>query len=322
MHDGRLRIGLAASACFRSGPDALLPQLVADLEPFFADVLGAELHVLGATYDAMLAAGLLGKLRAQRLPPAAEGGFIMLTALLVGLTADDPGLDWIIHLQDPRNPISLYPETQALKRQCVVHGKPFLSSAAGAYEWCVLEWFRRAGPCVELNQLVERWVRPRELGEETLALIAHDAMKPQMLAFARDHRPVLQRFGRRIATGTTGGLLNGSLPPRLAAQGAAFPGMSTSDHSESAPWVTVVRSGPQGGDAQIAREVMLGRCRRAVFLEDPHVAREHEADIQLLERATRFAAGGCLCLNGVETAGRWAENLAAVLSQTTVSSGP
>lgn len=135
-------------------------------------------------------------------------------------------------------------------------------------------------------------------------------MKPQRMTFARDHHPVLGRFGRRLATGKTGALLNGTLPPRLTSQAASYAGLGPPGET----WVETVRSGPQGGDAQIAREVMLGHCRRAIFLEDPHVAREHEADIQLLERATRFAADGCFCLNGMQTASRWAENLAILLS--------
>ncbi|MBR7539287.1 hypothetical protein KC221_24175, partial [Mycobacterium tuberculosis] len=43
---------------------------------------------------------------------------------------------------------------------------------------------------------------------QTLALIAHDAMKPAMLAFADEHFDVLARFGQRVATGTTGQRLN------------------------------------------------------------------------------------------------------------------
>jgi methylglyoxal synthase len=68
-----------------------------------------------------------------------------------------------------------------------------------------------------------------------------------------------------------------------------------------------------GGDAQIADEVLNGRCRRVIFLEDPHVAREHEADIQLLERAARLEGVNCLCIQNAPTAERWAHNLAALL---------
>ncbi len=96
-------------------------------------------------------------------------------------------------------------------------------------------------------------------------------MKPAMLAFADEHFDVLARFGQRVATGTTGQRLN------ELAWSRGWP--------SDTPWVTRYQSGPMGGDAQIADRVLEGRCQRAIFFEDPHVARQHEADIQLLERA-------------------------------------
>ncbi|HEY0421216.1 MAG TPA: methylglyoxal synthase, partial [Acetobacteraceae bacterium] len=293
-----LRIGVVASRGMRDGDGAPLLRFMRDFEPFLVGQLGAELHVPGATADALSAAGLLagyGGLR--RLPPASQGGIITLTAQVVGLGPGDAGLDWVIFLLDPTDPTALYPETQALKRQCVVHGKPFLGNLAAASEWCALEWHRRLdGRPVPpaLAALLREWVRPGTIGTETVALIAHDRLKPEMLRFAATHRALLSRFARRLATGTTGGLLNAE---------ALAPG-----------WVESLLSGPRGGDAQIAEAVLLGQCRRAMFFEDPHVAREHEADIQLLERATRFAAHGCLCLGSREAAERWAENLAGVLA--------
>lgn len=303
----RFRIGLAASGGPGGELDGQLFRFISDLRPFFADVLGAELHILGSTYDCLAQADLLGGLSAVRLPAAHEGGLITLTAELVGLDATETGLDWIIFFQDPRDPISLYPETQALKRQCVVHGKVFLSTVGGASEWCLLEWLRRCGPGAAPAGLVERWVRPLAVGEETIALIAHDTMKQALVEFTGQRRALLSRFGRRLATGTTGALLNGQTPARLA------PGSVAPLAGVSPGWVHGLLSGPQGGDAQIAQQVVAGRCRRAVFFEDPHVAREHEADIQLLERATRFSALGCLCMLNPAMANRWADNMTGLL---------
>src|ERR1035437_4133155 len=305
------RIGLVASAGHRSDPGSALLRFIETFRPFFAQEQPSELFITGATHDALSTAGLLDGLTTNRLRPSREGGLITLTALLVGLDLADPGLDWIIYLQDPYDPTTLYPEAQALKRQCTVHGKPFLSTEAAASEWTTLEWFRRAPDAAPLGKLVERWVRPLHLGAETIGMIGHDAFKPALLEFAARHRPLLNRFGRRLATGTTGGLLNGTLPDRLAASAdryAALPATS------GAPWVEALLSGPKGGDAQIAQEVVEGRCRRVIFFEDPHVAREHESDIQLLERATRFAEGGCLCLNSRVTAERWAEGMGLLLA--------
>jgi methylglyoxal synthase len=309
------RIGLVASASLRAGANGTLARFLLDFAPLLAGQLQARLFMPGLTYDAVVSNGVLsGYPGLERLPPAREGGLITLTALVVGETEADRGLDWVIYLLDPTDPAALYPETQALKRQCVVHDKPFLSTVTAASEWCTLEWHRLVaggGPAVPaLPGLIDRFVRPAELGQETLALIAHDRLKPELLAFAQRHRRLLSLFGRRLATGTTGSLLNGRLPQRLLDRPGEFV-LPTTPAGED--WVHAVKSGPRGGDAQIAQEVMVGRCRRAIFFEDPHVAREHEADIQLLERATRFAPTGCLCLNSRATADQWAVDMERVL---------
>jgi hypothetical protein len=44
---------------------------------------------------------------------------------------------------------------------------------------------------------------------------------------------------------------------------------------------------------------------RVLFLEDPHVARQHEADIQLLERAARTVTGYASCMSDVKWGDRW-----------------
>jgi len=59
--------------------------------------------------------------------------------------------------------------------------------------------------------------------------------------------------------------------------------------------------------------VLAGRCRRLVFLGDLHVAREHEAGIQLLERAARVEGVSCRHLHNPPTAERWALGLARLL---------
>ena len=45
--------------------------------------------------------------------------------------------------------------------------------------------------------------------------------------------------------------------------------------------------------------------QRAVFFEDPHVARQHEADIQLLERAVTTVTDTAVCMTSPEVATRW-----------------
>ncbi|MNT00572.1 Methylglyoxal synthase [compost metagenome] len=66
-------------------------------------------------------------------------------------------------------------------------------------------------------------------------------------------------------------------------------------------------SGPLGGDAQIAELVLEHQCQRVIFFEDPHVARQHEADIQLLERAVRVVTESATCATSPTVARRWAQ---------------
>jgi diacylglycerol kinase (ATP) len=96
---------------------------------------------------------------------------------------------------------------------------------------------------------------------KTVALIAHDARKEDLVLFARRHGSVLGRY-RLIATASTGQLLKGVL--------------------ESV--VECKLSGPRGGDAQIAAEVASGLVCAVIFLIDPMSAQAHEADIQGLLR--------------------------------------
>lgn len=95
-----------------------------------------------------------------------------------------------------------------------------------------------------------------------LALIAHDGKKAEMVAFMRDH---MQRFRRDdielVATGTTG------------------------SHVERAGLrVNKVRSGPYGGDAEIASQVANGEVDAVFFFRDPLDKHPHEPDILMLMR--------------------------------------
>jgi methylglyoxal synthase len=100
------------------------------------------------------------------------------------------------------------------------------------------------------------------LGSRTsVALIAHDARKKDLIAFSVRHRATLSRY-RLIATANTGERLKLAL-----------------GHG-----VECKLSGPLGGDAQIAAEVASGLVYAVFFLVDPLSAVAHGADIQSLLR--------------------------------------
>jgi len=96
---------------------------------------------------------------------------------------------------------------------------------------------------------------------KTIALIAHDKKKDDMVEFVRRWRDILARY-RLIATGTTG---------KVVAE---------------ATGLTVERmlSGPYGGDQQIGARVAAGEVDAVLFLRDPLTAQPHEPDITALLR--------------------------------------
>jgi methylglyoxal synthase len=95
----------------------------------------------------------------------------------------------------------------------------------------------------------------------TLALIAHDGKKADMVAFALRYQNVLNRYNL-IATSTTGELLVEKC------------GLD----------VERMLSGPIGGDAQIAARVAEGRIAAVFFFVDPLGKHPHDPDIQGLLR--------------------------------------
>lgn len=96
---------------------------------------------------------------------------------------------------------------------------------------------------------------------KTLALIAHDGKKADMLAFANDHLGVLRRYDL-VGTGTTSRLLSEKAGVRVKA----------------------LLSGPIGGDAQIAAMVAQGQIAAVFFFVDPLGKHPHDPDIQTLMR--------------------------------------
>lgn len=287
-----MRLGLAANRLHHQGKDAALFRWLRACEYGIRE-LNLGLHAVGRTHEAIVRAGLLADhAPLRRYPFGRQGGLMKLVAEVVGLS-DGRTLDGAIYLIDPVDPSSIFPEAIALKRQCVIHGKPFISTVASARDWIEIERVH-AGfvPDPGADDL-------HAFATQTLALIAHDAMKPKMLAFAAEYFDLLSRFDQRVATGTTGQRLN------EMAWSRGWP--------QDTPWVQRYESGPMGGDAQIADRVLEGHCQRAIFFEDPHVARQHEADIQLLERAVATITDHAVCITSPIVATRWAT--AAMLRQ-------
>ena len=120
-----VRIGLVANSLHYTGPGAALFRWLRACERGIRE-LRLDLHVVGRTYDAIVAEGMLaGYAGLRRYPYGRDGGLMKLVAEVVGL-GEERTLDGAIYLLNPVTPSSVFPEAAALKRQCVIHFKPFV----------------------------------------------------------------------------------------------------------------------------------------------------------------------------------------------------
>lgn len=94
----------------------------------------------------------------------------------------------------------------------------------------------------------------------TIAIIAHDGKKAEMVQFLLNHKSFLKK-SKLIATGTTG-----------------------SHVEKSGLKVSKLLSGPLGGDAQIAAMAAEGDVNAVIFFRDPMDKHPHEPDVQMLMR--------------------------------------
>ncbi|HET9233601.1 MAG TPA: hypothetical protein VFP10_05635, partial [Candidatus Eisenbacteria bacterium] len=138
------RIALLASRRLRHGPMSPLLRFARDFMPFL------ERHEIVTTegcYRAFLRAGLFWAHPSfQSVGAGYEGALVRITSSVV--TGASQPIDVVIDLVDPRDPSSNYPETNALKRECVVHKKPFLATSRSARLWASLSWFRDPIPSI------------------------------------------------------------------------------------------------------------------------------------------------------------------------------
>jgi len=96
----------------------------------------------------------------------------------------------------------------------------------------------------------------------TIAIIAHDSKKVDIVGFVRDHIVFFREQNiHLIATGTTGSYLE-----------------------KAGLEVERMLSGPLGGDAQIASRMVEGKVDMIIFFRDPLGKHPHEVDVNMLMR--------------------------------------
>lgn len=102
----------------------------------------------------------------------------------------------------------------------------------------------------------------RKLGiRKTIAIVAHDKKKKDVIAWAMHNKTALARHDL-ISTGTTGKLLEENLDRP----------------------VKKLLSGPLGGDQQIGAMIAEGKIDILIFFWDPMEAQPHDSDVKALLR--------------------------------------
>lgn len=324
-----------------------------------------HVYAIEGTARAIVEFGLLRDLKGGRLhclPSGRLGGLVDLGAAVVGKpvvalegTFGDnahkaaaalglrASVDCVIYLVDPYDVTSDLAETSALKRECVVAGKPFLATHAAATGWFNL-LAATCGCTHFLDHQLAAAINLTGFPHRAIAMVAHDEKKRDIIEFALDNYAFLDAFAHRFGTGTTASLLNGTVPERLradiqdsgaylslfAALGIDPPERLATRHDEMCrlrdlarelgkrhdvdPWVQELKSGPQGGDLQAGEAILMNFCDAVLFFEDPLSPHEHDADIAVFERAARVSnrpervghkTHGVMCLHDRKSASAW-----------------
>jgi len=119
---------------------------------------------------------------------------------------------------------------------------------------------------LSLEQNLFKLNSPAELdrrmpAKKTIALIAHDHRKKDLLEWVQFNRETLAEHSL-IGTGTTGNIIM----------------------EESGLEVNLFQSGPLGGDQQIGSEISYGKIDILIFFWDPLLAQPHDPDVKALLR--------------------------------------
>lgn len=102
---------------------------------------------------------------------------------------------------------------------------------------------------------------PQMHSKKRIALVAHDLQKPAIVAWAKHNRDILATC-ELWGTGTTGGLVA----------------------KETGLDITLLKSGPLGGDQQLGAMIAEGRLDILIFFSDPLTAMPHDVDVKALLR--------------------------------------
>jgi len=106
--------------------------------------------------------------------------------------------------------------------------------------------------------------------QKTIALVAHDNRKRDIIEWVEFNHAVLQKY-HLMCTGTTGNLILQALRHKLG-------------KAADAVRLTLLKSGPLGGDQQLGAMIAEGKIDMLIFLWDPMEPQPHDVDVKALLR--------------------------------------
>lgn len=106
--------------------------------------------------------------------------------------------------------------------------------------------------------------------KKTIALVAHDNTKPDLVEWVDWNKECLVSHDI-VCTGTTGRMVGEVLMNYPSKRGGRFN-------------ITLLKSGPLGGDQQLGAMIAEGKIDMLIFFWDPMEAQPHDVDVKALLR--------------------------------------
>ncbi|MDR2935782.1 MAG: methylglyoxal synthase [Rikenellaceae bacterium] len=108
------------------------------------------------------------------------------------------------------------------------------------------------------------------LKKKRIALVAHDNMKRDLAEWVDWNWEILLKH-HLICTGTTGKMVAATLMEKRGNESGRFD-------------ITLLKSGPLGGDQQLGSLIAEGSIDMVIFFWDPMMAQPHDVDVKALLR--------------------------------------
>ncbi|MFI3280352.1 MAG: methylglyoxal synthase [Rikenellaceae bacterium] len=116
-----------------------------------------------------------------------------------------------------------------------------------------------------------------------VALVAHDFMKKDLAEWVDWNCSVLSKHAM-VCTGTTGKMVEKTLLDHKSKNMCSCCKQSVNTEEELELDITLLKSGPLGGDQQLGSMIATGQIAALIFFWDPMSAQPHDVDVKALLR--------------------------------------